>query len=221
MRYSPSREPGMCILCHSIYWQVIKVHWFKLFDKLGLLFLLVLDYRWITTLFRSSFRKPKRFCSLCRLRIPVSISVRDCTQELKPDMSYDQIFLQRSTQNFEIRRRVPRVKNKLAKFKKNTHTHLSLSICRSADAMFNLMCLHHFLYLSLSLSLSTCRSADAMFTLMCLHQSLSLSLLVDPPMQCLLWPACTSLSLSLFIFANTVWIQIRPEWYWGYNVSSI
>ena len=38
---------------------------------------------------------------------------RDCTQELIPlDISYNQIifFLQRSTQNFEIRRRVPRVK---------------------------------------------------------------------------------------------------------------
>ena len=82
----------------------------------------------------------------------------------------DFFFLQRSTQNFEIRRRVPRVKIKLTKFKKNTH-----------------------IFLSLSLSLSTCRSADAMFTL---H-------------------ACTSLSLSLFTFANTVWIQIRPEWYLG------
>ena len=72
---------------------------------------------------------------------------------LKPlDISYHQIFLQKSTQNFEIHRRVPRAKkNKLTKFKKNTHTHLSLS-------------------------LSTCRSADAIFTLMCLHQSLSLSL---------------------------------------------
>ena len=85
-------------------------------------------------------------------------------------------FLQRSTQNFEIRKRVPRVKkSKLTKFKKNTHTPLSLS-----------------------LSLSTCRSADARYTLTCLHQSLSLSL-----------------PLSLSTFANTVWIQIRPEWYSG------
>ena len=80
-------------------------------------------------------------------------------------------FLQRSTQNFEIRRRVPRVKKKQT----DDHTHTSLS---------------------LSLSLSTCRSADARFTLTCLHQSLSLS-------------------LSLSTFANTVWIQIRPEWYSG------
>ena len=55
VRYSPSREPGTCILCHSIYLQVIKVHWFKLFDKQGLLCSLALDYRWITTLFCSSF----------------------------------------------------------------------------------------------------------------------------------------------------------------------
>ena len=35
--------------------------------------------------------------------------------------------------------------------------------------------------------------------------------------------ACTSLSLflSLFTFAKTVWIQIRPEWNSGKNVSSI
>ena len=46
-------------------------------------------------------------------------------------------------------------------------------------------------------SVSTCRSADGMFTLMCLHWSLSLS-----------------------TFANTVWIQIRPEWYSGLNVVS-
>ena len=59
-------------------------------------------------------------------------------------------FLQRSTQNFEIRRRVSRVKKTLTKFKKNTHTHTHLS-------------------LSLSLYLS-------MFTLTCLHQSLSLHL---------------------------------------------
>ena len=43
---------------------------------------------------------------------------------------------------------------------------------------------------------------------------ISLSLLVDPPMMCLHW------SLSLSTFANTVWIQIRPEWYSGLNVVS-
>ena len=45
VRYSPSREPGTCILCHSIYLQVIKVHLFKLIDKPGLLCSLVSDYR--------------------------------------------------------------------------------------------------------------------------------------------------------------------------------
>ena len=107
--------------------------------------------------------------------LPTSNSSLYCTQELKPlDISYEQIFFfAKIYTNFEIRRRVPRVKKqqKLTKFNKNTHTYLSLS---------------------LSLSLSTCRSADGMFTLMCLHQSLSLS-----------------------TFANTVWIQIRPEWYSG------
>ena len=68
-------------------------------------------------------------------------------------------FLQRSTQNFEIRRRVPKVKKTLTKFKKNTHTHTHT-------------------HTHTSLSLSTCRSADAMFTLTCLHQSLSLSLYI-------------------------------------------
>ena len=66
---APSRGPSSCMLCHSIYLQVIKVYWFKLFDKPGLLCWLVSDYGWITTLFRSSYRKPKHFRSLCRLRI--------------------------------------------------------------------------------------------------------------------------------------------------------
>ena len=29
VRYSPSREPGTCMLCHSIYFQVVKVHLFN------------------------------------------------------------------------------------------------------------------------------------------------------------------------------------------------
>ena len=40
----PSREPGTCMLCHSINLQVVKVH---LFNQ--------------SLHFRSSFRKPKRF----------------------------------------------------------------------------------------------------------------------------------------------------------------
>ena len=55
--------------------------------------------------------------------------------------------------------------------------------------------------------------------------SLSLSLLVDLLIT-LIFPkgcACTSLSLFLspFTFAKTVWIQIRPKWNSGNNVSSI
>ena len=58
-----------------------------------------------------------------------------------------------------------------------------------------------------------------------LSLSLSLSLLVDLSMH-LIFPkgcACTSLFsfLSLFTFAKTVWIQIRPEWNSRMNVSSI
>ena len=100
---------------------------------------------YITKLFRSSFRKPKRFRSLCRLRIPVNIVLKD--------ISYDQIFLQRSTQNFEIRRRVPiLIKEKTEKIQKeHTHTHISLSPCQSADAMLTLTCLHQ------SPSLSICK----------------------------------------------------------------
>ena len=46
----------------------------------------------------------------------------------------DQNLLQRYTRSFEIRRRVLRVK-KMTKFKKNTHLSLSLSTCRSVDAL--------------------------------------------------------------------------------------
>ena len=50
----------------------------------------------------------------------------------------DQNFLQRYTQNFEIRRRVLRIK-KITKFKKNTSQSLSLSLslstCQSDDAL--------------------------------------------------------------------------------------
>ena len=42
---SRARHVHICILCHSIYLQVIKVHLFKIFDKPGLLCSLVSDYR--------------------------------------------------------------------------------------------------------------------------------------------------------------------------------
>ena len=80
--------------------------------------------------------------------------------------------------NFEIRRRVPRVKKRNDEIQKeHTHTHISLSLS---------------LYLSI-------RRWNVYFDV----------------------PAPVSLSLSLSTFANTVWIQIRPEWYSGKNVSSI
>ena len=141
MRYLPSREPGTCILCHSIYLQVIKVHWFKQ-----------------RTTDESLLQKSKRFRSLCRLRIPVKIVPR--TPVMLGPRLYSRIetarhlvrsdFLQRSTQNFEIRRRVPRVKKN---WRNSNRTHTSLSTCRSADAMFTLTCLHQ----SLSLSLYICK----------------------------------------------------------------
>ena len=59
-----------------------------------------------------------------------------------------------------------------------------------------------------------------------LSLSLSLSLLVDlsmhfdfPERMCMY--QSLSLFLSLFTFAKTVWIQIRPDWNSGKNVSSI
>ena len=70
-------------------------------------------------------------------------------------------FLQISTQNFEKRRRVPRVKKTDEIKKEHTHKHTHT---------------HTHTHTHARVSLSTCRSADAMFTLTCLHQSLSLSL---------------------------------------------
>ena len=43
--------------------------------------------------------------------------------------------------NFEIRRRVPRVK-KIWRNSKSTHASLSLSTCRSADGIFTFICKH-------------------------------------------------------------------------------
>ena len=103
VRYLPSREPGTCILCHSISQFTYKskkstdlnysisrvsyVHSSRATDESLHYFVLPSE-------------KPKRFRSLCRLRIPANIVsrtqwfwVRDCTQELIPlDISYDQIF---------------------------------------------------------------------------------------------------------------------------------
>ena len=56
----------------------------------------------------------------CLFRLPVYIVI----QSLK-DILYGHNFLQRSIRNFEIHRRVLTVK-KMTKFKKNTHTPLSL-----------------------------------------------------------------------------------------------
>ena len=96
---------------------------------------------------RASFRKSNRFRSLsiCAYADFDFQLIFYNENELKPlDISYDQNILQRTTLNFEIHRRIPRVEQ-TDEIKKE-HKHISLS-------------------LSPSLSLSTCRSADALFTL--------------------------------------------------------
>ena len=83
--------------------------------------------RRITTLFRSSFRKPKRFRSLCRLRIPINIlySKIETARHLVRSDFFAKIYT-----NFEIRRRVPRVK-KSDEIQKEHNTSLSLSLSLS------------------------------------------------------------------------------------------
>ena len=85
--------------------------------------------------------------------------------------------------NFEIRRRVPRLKKQQQKLTKFNKT-LSLS-------------------LSLSLSLLMIRRWNVYFDV------------PAPTSACVCVSISLSLSLSLSTFANTVWIQIRPEWYSG------
>ena len=109
----------------AYYVQIIKVHWFKLFEKPGLLCSLASDYLWITTLFRSSFRKPSS--ADFEFQLILYSRIETATHLVRSD------FFAKIYTNFEIRRRVPRVKKKqkLTKFNKNTHTHLSLSLCLS------------------------------------------------------------------------------------------
>ena len=76
VRYLPSREPGTCILCHSIYVQVTDLNYS--ISRVSY----VLSSR---TTDESLLQKSKRFRSLCRLRIPVNIVPRT-------HISYDQIF---------------------------------------------------------------------------------------------------------------------------------
>ena len=99
--------------------------------------------------FRSSFRKPKRFhlLSIC------ANAVYNVLQLLK-DISSIRFFLQRYTQNFEIRRQVLRVKNDESQ--KRTHTSLSLSLSLLVDLSMHFdfperMCMYqsHSLYLHL------------------------------------------------------------------------
>ena len=112
------------MLWHSIYLQVVKVHLFNYSISR-------VSYLHSSRTTDESLHFTVLPCHLRKCRLTVYIVI----QSLK-DISYDQNFLQRSTRNFEIRRQVLRVK-KMTKFKKNTHTHLSLSLftCWSADAL--------------------------------------------------------------------------------------
>ena len=120
MRYSPSREPGTCILCHSIYLQAIKST--------------DLNY----SINRFSYVHSPRTTDES-LNYPVNIVLM---RHLVRSDFFAKIYT-----NFEIHRRVPRVKISGEIQKEHTHHDLSLPP---------------------SLSLSTCRSADGMFTLMSL-----------------------------------------------------
>ena len=91
------------------------------------------------------FRKPKRF----RAQMPTSTS----KQSLK-NISYDQNFFARiCRRNFEIRRRVLRVKKNDEIQKEHTHTHTHTSI-RRCTLIFTKGCAYTSLSLSLPLSLS-------------------------------------------------------------------
>ena len=89
----------------------------------------------------------------CRPRLPVYIVI----QSLK-DISYNQIFLQRSTRNFEIRRRVSVLKNDEIQ-KEHTHTSLSLSLLVDTRMYFDFperICMHQSP--SLFLSIQICKN---------------------------------------------------------------
>ena len=117
------------MLCHSIYLQVVKVHLFNLGLPMN----------------RYTFVLPSE-----------NKNAFACSPSAQMPLLKD-IFLQRYTQSFEIRRRVLRVK-KMTKFKKNTHLSLSLSTCRSVDALDfpEMMCMYQSL--SLSLSIYICKN---------------------------------------------------------------
>ena len=93
--------------------RVSYVHWSRTTDE--------------SLLLRSSFRIPKRF----RLLSICANAEFDCNTATRTTCTIR--FLQRSTPNIEIRRRVPRVKKKDEIKKEHTHTHTST--CRSADAL--------------------------------------------------------------------------------------
>ena len=142
------------MLCYTIYLQVVKVHLFNYsISRVSYV------HSSRTTDESLHFWKSKYFRKPKRIRAPMPTSTSK--QSLK-DLSYDQIlFAKICRRNFEIRRRVLRVKK--WRNSERTHTHLDPPM--------------HFDFPER----------------MCMHQSLSLS-------------------LSLFTFAKTVWIQIRPEW---------
>ena len=134
------------MLWHSIYLQVVKVHLFNYSISR-------VSYVHSSRTTDESLHFTVLPCHLRKCRLPVYIVI----QSLK-DISYDQISLQRSTRNFEIRRQVLRVKKNDEIKKKNTkkiHMHLSLylPIRRCTPER---MCMHQSL--SLSFSVYICKN---------------------------------------------------------------
>ena len=145
------------ILCHSIYLQVIKVHWFKLFDKPGLLCSLASDYRWITTLFRFSFKKPSS--ADFEFQLILYSRVETARHLVRSDF-----FLQRSTQTLKYVDEFPEWKNNNKNWRNSEHTHISLSLSLSLLSLSLYLSIRRWnLYfdvpapVSLSLSLYICK----------------------------------------------------------------
>ena len=110
-----SQEPGTCMLCHSIYLQVVKVH----------LFNLGLPMNRYTFVLPSENQNAFRLLSIC------ANAVYNVIQSLK-DISSIKYFLQRCTRIFEIRRRALCVK----KWRNSKRTHISLSLYLSIDRKY-------------------------------------------------------------------------------------
>ena len=117
------------MLCHSIYFQVVKVHVFNLGLPMN-----------------RSFRKPKRF----RLLSICANAVYYVIQSLK-DTSSIRIFCKDIHETLKYVDEFSELK-KMTKIKKNTHLSLSLSLYLSMHCDFpERMCMNQSLPLSLSI----------------------------------------------------------------------